>query len=402
MLFFPIGKILLNSIMDDKMSSQTHVTKYCKLKTGAILNNKYRVLERIGKGRFSIVYCVEDISTSKQYAVKVYRRGSSNKQYFDNEYGIAKTLSEHRFDENSKYVVNFVDAFAHLHTKHSVISLHPCITYTLLGDTLRDLLDYVQGGMPLPTVKKMTREVLLGLSFIHKCGIIHTDIKSSNVLLTKTIEDIHNNDEISVVIADVGSATFADNLFSHRIGTQEYLSPEALFCLDFGPPTDIWSTMCLVYEMTTGDYLFNIDEFDEELLEDSTSSPDNMSDSEVSSGVSSDGDSERVSGSHRGGNSDDRELNRKHLILMESLLGPLPSRLTKKDAAKQYYNNRGKLIHNPKITSTSIREMISRDFEYISEEDCAGVESFILSGLKYIPEERPTCSQLIDHPWLKN
>jgi serine/threonine protein kinase len=379
------------------MSDDRRITKYCKLKPRDVLCNKYRVVERLGSGRFSIVYKVED-STGHQFAVKVYRRGTSNKDYFDNELAICKHLHEHRFEEESKYVVSYVDAFAHLHERPQLTSLHPCITYNILGDSLRKLLDYVDAGMPIKTSKKIMREVLSGLKFLHGCGIIHADIKASNVLLTRRIDDISNNDEISVVVADIGSATFEDELFSHRIGTQEYLSPEAIFCTDYGTPTDIWSAMCLCYEIVTGDYLFNLEEY-EEVVDNTVEideSGNDSDDTEISSGLSDDGSDD----GHSGGNhmADDDNLCKRHLLMIESLLGPMPLKLAKK--GRQYYNNRGRLKENPRIIPNSIQKKILNDFESIEPRDAEEVEKFILSGMKYLPDERPSAAELLRHPWL--
>lgn len=364
------------------------LTKYCKLPQTALLNNKYKVVDRLGKGRFSIVYLVED-SNGRRFAVKIYRRGNSNKEYFDNELLIGRTIHDNRFHEGSKYVVQYVDAFAHLHLRDNITSVHPCIVYNLLGSPLSDLLDYVGGGLSLANVRKITREILAGLSFLHRLRIVHTDIKAENILLTRSIDDVTCDDEISVVVADIGSATFADDIFSRKIGTQEYLSPEGVMCYEFDTSTDIWSVMCLVYEMTTGGHLFDVDSADPDILEDA---PDiGGYDTEESSGVSSDSDTDLPRPNK------EYETNRTHLALMESLLGPMPIKMTRKS---EYHNNRGKLKGNPKITQTSIRDTLARDFDDIAEADCLGVESFLLDGLKYLPEERPRADDLLRHPWL--
>lgn len=386
------------------MSRRDKLTKYCKLKPLDTLFNKYKIVSRLGKGRFSIVYHAVD-NENRQYAVKVYRRGSSNKDYFDNELDICRSIHENRFQDGSKYVIGYVEAFAHLHLRNQNInSVHPCITYNLLGDSVRDLLEYIDSGLPIDTVKRMSRELFSGLAFLHRCGIVHCDIKTENVLLTRKIDSIQNNDQISIVIADIGSSTFTDKLFSRRIGTQEYLSPEALFMLDFGPATDVWSAMCLVYELVTGVFLFNLDEFDDALLNieggDEDAPDDEASDdTEISSGVSSE-DSMETDIRRRDDSKEDYELCLKHLVLMESLMGPMPSKLTRHVNASRYYNRKGHLRGNPVIARTSISKMLSSEFDEISEDDCRDVEKFISCGLKYLPEERANAQAILTHPWL--
>uniref|UniRef100_K4B6S2 Protein kinase domain-containing protein n=1 Tax=Solanum lycopersicum TaxID=4081 RepID=K4B6S2_SOLLC len=104
-----------------------------------------------------------------------------------------------------------------------------------------------RGGLPEFQVKKYTKNVVLGLSLIHKKGIIHCDIKSHNILLT--------TDEVTK-IADFGlSITLQQINCGEEVGlrgTKRYMAPEALLKKEYSPGFDIWSLGCTVYEMITG------------------------------------------------------------------------------------------------------------------------------------------------------
>lgn len=67
------------------------------------------------------------------------------------------------------------------------------MVFEVLGQNLLCLIkEYNHGGIPLPTVKAISKEVLEGLDYLHsKCGIIHTDLKPENVLLCLEPEDIN-------------------------------------------------------------------------------------------------------------------------------------------------------------------------------------------------------------------
>jgi len=62
----------------------------------------------------------------------------------------------------------------------------------------------------------------------------------------------------SVQISDLGNATPADNHYTEDIQTRQYRSPEAIIRRsDWGTPVDIWSVACMVFELATGDHLFD-------------------------------------------------------------------------------------------------------------------------------------------------
>jgi len=324
----------------------------------------------------------------KSYAVKVYRKGRSNKDYFDNEFKICAALNENRFLDGSKYVINYVDAFSHLHIRGDKTTIHPCIVYSLLGDSLTLLLDYVGGGLAFDVVRKVTREILSGLAYLHSLGIIHTDLKPDNILLTHRIGEIGNNSEISVVIADVGSSTFRNKIFSKTIGTQEYESPEAVLGQDYDTPTDIWSLGCIVYEIATGDVLFD-------LSGDDIKSESDGYDTEDSSDLSRDVEGGDDAESH------DSEYDTcwKHMAIMQSFLGPVPQTMLR--GGSQFHNNRGNLRGNPRIDKVGISEKILREFEGIDENAAGIIENVVLRMLQYHPQQRPTAIDLLQSPLLQ-
>ena len=85
-------------------------------------------------------------------------------------------------------------------------------------------------------------------------GVLHTDIKPENVLL----EEGADGRGVRVTLVDLGTAFYVDAQSARDIQTREYRCPEGILGIwPFGPPADVWSVGCLVFELLTGETLFD-------------------------------------------------------------------------------------------------------------------------------------------------
>ena len=106
----------------------------------------------------------------------------------------------------------------------------------------------------LGEIKYIFYEILSGMAYLHKCKIIHRDIKTSNIL-------INNKGEIK--IGDYGLSR-RDNKqkeeiknYTYKVCTICYRAPELLLgSREYGPEIDIWSIGCVFCELLTGVILF--------------------------------------------------------------------------------------------------------------------------------------------------
>jgi len=58
-------------------------------------------------------------------------------------------------------------------------------------------------------------------------------------------------------LADLGNACWTDHHFTNDIQTRQYRSPEAILGGKYDTSADIWSVGCIMFELLTGDYLFD-------------------------------------------------------------------------------------------------------------------------------------------------
>jgi serine/threonine protein kinase len=60
-----------------------------------------------------------------------------------------------------------------------------------------------------------------------------------------------------VKLTDLGNACWIDHHFTEDIQTRQYRSPEVLLGAEYDETTDLWSLACMLFELVTGDYLFD-------------------------------------------------------------------------------------------------------------------------------------------------
>ena len=103
------------------------------------------------------------------------------------------------------------------------------------------------------------KTILSAVSYIHDLGIIHRDIKTSNILLQ------NNNDLTSVKIIDFG---FGDQKglsltsYDDHVGTLIYMAPEIALLHDYTKSVDVWAVGIIMHIILTGKHPFYVKEHD--------------------------------------------------------------------------------------------------------------------------------------------
>lgn len=202
----------------------------------------YRILEKLGEGGMGVVYLAEDMKLKRQVAIKFLPRYiSSNKedrQRFEVEAQAAASLNH----------PNISQIYAIEETEDEMFIVMEYINGRELKDQLTSEL------LPLEEILEIAFKIADGLEAAHNKGIVHRDIKSSNIMIT-------NNGRVKIMdfgLAKIGS----DNQITKMgltMGTAAYMSPEQTNGENVDHRTDIWSFGVMLYELLTNQLPFKGD-----------------------------------------------------------------------------------------------------------------------------------------------
>ncbi|KAK6183407.1 hypothetical protein SNE40_010896 [Patella caerulea] len=188
--------------------------------------------ELLGRGGFAHVYKCYDMDTGREYAVKMTQLSYLNTEpemdvlALDGLH-LLKSLHDER-------IVQYYGC----QRDEKVLSLF--MEY-MPGGSVRDLINEI-GGIQEPLVRKYSRQVLQGLSYLHKNNIVHRDIKADNIF-----RDAHDN----VKLGEFGAAKrlSAAILEMTVVGTPHWMAPEVINSKGYGREADIWSFGGTIVEM---------------------------------------------------------------------------------------------------------------------------------------------------------
>lgn len=211
-----------------------------------VLAGRYKVGEIIGRGGMADVFEGVDLRLGRKIAIKLLKSDLANDENFESRFAQEAQASAKMAHPT---IVRIYDAGEETATdSNGNVRKTPFIVMEYVkGKLLRDLM-HERKLAPSEAVG-YAKGVLTALEYSHKAGIIHRDIKASNIMVTEEGRVKVMDFGIARAISD-SSATQAHT--SGIVGTAQYFSPEQARGEAVDARTDLYSTGVVLYEMLAG------------------------------------------------------------------------------------------------------------------------------------------------------
>lgn len=313
----------------------------------------FEIKSILGEGTFGRVLHSKNVLTGQHAALKIIKNEKTKRQAAMAEI-IALTILSCRDQNDNSLCIKMLKWFNY--------GGHICIAFPVLGLTVFDFLKENEfEPFPVDHVRHISHQLCYAVNFLHKNGLIHTDLKPENVLFVDssytTIFDAKENLKVrrikctDIRLIDFGNVTRNEDVHHDLISTRYYRAPEVILKLDWTQTCDVWSIGCVMFEIYVGNLLFP---------------------------------------TH-----DDRE----HLAMMEKSLGEIPQRMANASNAKLFSN--GKLDWDWTKADVDAQECCKplKEFQLSECEDDAKLFELISKMLEYESTKRLSLGEALRQPF---
>src|SRR5271163_1117593 len=217
---------------------QTNKLDIATLKTGDIIEGRYKFIEKIGKGAFGTVLLMEDTVVEERLILKFLNANVSA-----DEEMMKRFVHELRYSRKitHKNVIRIYD-FLYIRGNYA-ISMEYFPSHTLGGEIINEK------PVELKRAVKFGIDIATGMAVAHQAGIVHRDLKPANVLI---------DNDLLLKIVDFGVAAAQSQgdtqltKTGYVIGSPKYMAPEQILGKKVDERADIYSLGVILYELFAG------------------------------------------------------------------------------------------------------------------------------------------------------
>jgi beta-lactam-binding protein with PASTA domain len=208
---------------------------------GEVFNQRYRLKEKIGSGGMAEVYLADDLSLSREVAVKVLHAQFAADPAF---------IQRFRYEAQAAANLNHPN-IVNIYDWGNEGDLYYIVMEYVEGRDLKDILRS-EGRLIPERAAEIAAEVCAALQFAHRSNLVHRDIKPHNIFITNIGQ---------VKVMDFGIAREGNGggitQTGMVMGTPQYISPEQAQGLAVDGRSDIYSLGVVLYEILTGQVPFD-------------------------------------------------------------------------------------------------------------------------------------------------
>ncbi|MBI4761920.1 MAG: serine/threonine protein kinase [Chloroflexi bacterium] len=212
------------------------------MEEGAVLNNRYQLLERIGTGGMADVFRARDLMLERTVAIKILH------EHYSAEHGF-----QERFKMEARAAANLshpnivtVHDFGFDHDQLYIVMEH------IPGKDLKTVLRQ-RGRYPVEEAIPLIVQACAGIGYAHRAGLVHCDVKPHNMIVTPDGRLKVTDFGIARALSTIMPGERADVVW----GSPQYFSPEQAAGEAPSPASDVYSLGIVLYEMITGALPFN-------------------------------------------------------------------------------------------------------------------------------------------------
>ncbi len=202
-----------------------------------LLNNRYELIERIGKGGMAAVYRARDVMLERTVAIKVLREDFSGDPVF-----------QERFRQEARAAANLAHP--------NIVTVHD---FGLDNGQLFIVMENIPGSDLKTLLKKRGRfkpeealpliiQACAGLGYAHRAGLVHCDVKPQNLLVTPDKRLKVTDFGIARALATIQPDEKSDIIW----GSPQYFAPEQASGAAPSPASDVYSLGIILYELLSG------------------------------------------------------------------------------------------------------------------------------------------------------